>query len=217
VRICAVGNELVAELLELHLESLGVLDDLLLVLLEFGGSGLLESDGESGDGVVVGSTLVTWEDREVDRALEVVESLLAGLGICLANTLAEEDHGTTRTTEGLVGGRSDDVCMLEGTGDNTSSDETRNVCHVNDEIGANKVCNLAHAAIVDQTAVCGSSSHKDLWSVHQSILLQFVVVNNASIKVNSVWEGFEVGRYCRNPRLLLEDQSFKVPGFAYFR
>lgn len=90
----AVGDELVAELLEGDFEGLCVLDDLLLVGLEVVGLGLFEGYGESGDGVVVWATLVTWEDGEVDGAFEVVEDLLAGLCVSLPHALSEEDHGT---------------------------------------------------------------------------------------------------------------------------
>lgn len=81
VAVGAVGDELVAELLELVLKGLGVGDNLLLVGLEVRGLSLLQGDGQSSDGVVVRTTLVTREDGEVDGALKVVEGLLAGLGV----------------------------------------------------------------------------------------------------------------------------------------
>ena len=65
VRVGTAGDELVSELLELNLKNLGVLDDLLLVGLELGGHGLLERNRKSGDGVVVGTTLVTREDTVI--------------------------------------------------------------------------------------------------------------------------------------------------------
>jgi hypothetical protein len=64
VRVGTVRDELVAQLLEFNLQSLSVGNDLLLVLLELGGHSLLERHREGGDGVVVGSTLVTGEDTE---------------------------------------------------------------------------------------------------------------------------------------------------------
>jgi len=193
VRVGSISDKLVAELLELGLQSLGVLDDLLLVLLEFGGSGLLEGNSKRGDGVVVGTTLVTREDGEVDGAFEVVQDLLASLGISLANALAEEDHSTAGATEGLVGSRGDNVGVLKGAGDDTSSNETGDVSHVDDEVCADKVCDLAHASIVDKTAVRGCASHKHLGSVHQGILLKLVVVNETSLEVDAVGESLEVG------------------------
>ena len=199
VRVSSVSHELVAELLELSLNGLSVLHDLLLVLLEFRGGSLLESNSEGGDGVVVGSTLMAGENGEVDRAFKVIQSLLTSLSISLANTFAEEDHGATRTTERFVRSRSNDISVLEWAGDDTGSNETRDVSHVDDKVCANKVCDLSHASIVDQTAVCGSTSNQDLGSVHQSILLQFVIIDDSSLEVYTVWEGFEVGRDSGDP------------------
>lgn len=97
VRVGTTGNKSVSQLLEFLFTGLGVLDDLLLVLLEFWSEGLSQSDGKGGDGVVVWTSLVTWEDGEVDGILELVESLLA-LGVSGSNSLSEEDHGTTGST-----------------------------------------------------------------------------------------------------------------------
>lgn len=72
VVIGSTGDKGVVAVLELALESFGILLDLLLVLYELRGLGLLECDGKGGDSVVVGTTLVTGEDTEVDGTLEVV-------------------------------------------------------------------------------------------------------------------------------------------------
>ena len=112
VTVSAVSNELVAQFLELKLSRLGVLDNQFLVLLKLRGGGLLQGNSKSSDGVVVGTTLVTREDREVDRTLKVIQDFLAIL-VSAAHTLAEEDHGTTGTTERLVGSGGDDIRVLE--------------------------------------------------------------------------------------------------------
>ena len=137
---------------------------------------------------------MTWEDREVDWAFKVIKSLLSGLQVSLADTLTEEDHGATRTTERLVGRGSDNIGMLERTWDDTSSDETGDMSHVNHKIGTNKICNLPHALIVNQTAVCRCACNKNLGSVHQGICFKGIVVNDASLEIDTVWESFKVGR-----------------------
>lgn len=193
VGVGTVGDELVAESLEGDLESLGVGDNLLLVGLEVRGLGLLEGDREGGDGVVVGTTLVTGEDGEVDGVLELVEGLLAGLGVDGADTLAEEDHGTTGTTEGLVGGGGDNVGVLEGSGDDLGGDETGDVSHVDHEVGTDGVGNLAHALVVDETAVGRGTGNEDLGAVEDGVLLEHVVVDDASLLIHAVGHGLEVG------------------------
>lgn len=199
VAVSAVRDELVTESLELLLEGLGVLDDLLLVLLELGGINLLKGNSQSSDGVVVGTTLVTREDREVDGALKVIHDVLAGLGVSAADTLAEEDHGTTGTTEGLVGGGGDNIGVLEGGGDDTGGNQTRDVSHVDNEVGADLVSDLAHASVVDQAAVGGGTSDQALGAVELSVGLELIVVNDTGLKVDTVGEGLEVGRDSRDP------------------
>lgn len=169
VAVGAVGDELVSVFLEGDLESLCVLDGLFLVLTEFGRGGLLERNGQSGDGVVVRTTLVTREDGEVDGTFEIVEDLLAGLGVGAAHTLAEEDHGTTGSAEGFVGGGGDDVGVLKGRRNDAGSNQTRNVSHVDNQVSANGVGNLAHASIVDQAAVGGGTSNEDLGAVQLGV------------------------------------------------
>lgn len=199
VRVGAVGNELVAEGLELVLESLGVVNNLLLVGLEVGAGSLLQGNSESSDGVVVGTALVTGEDREVDGVLEVVEGLLAGLGVDGADALAEEDHGTTRATEGLVGGGGDDISVLEGGRDDAGGNETGDVSHVNDKVGTNGVGDLAHATVVDQAAVGRGTSNENLGAEEDGVLLEGVVVNDAGLQVDSVGHRLEVGGDGRDP------------------
>lgn len=195
-----VRDELVALLLEDSLEGLGVGNNLLLVSLELGGGGLLEGNGKSGDGVVVGAALVPGEDGEVDLVLEVVEGFLAGLGINGADALAEEDHGTTGTTEGLVSGGGDDIGILERSGDDAGGNETRDVGNVDNEVGTNRVGNLAHALVIDEAAVGRSTGDEDLGAEELSVLLELVVVNDASVKVDTVGHGLEVGGDSRDPR-----------------
>jgi len=199
VGVCAVGDELDAKLLELVLERLCVLDDLRLVVLELLCVGLLEGDCQGGDGVVVRTALVAGEDGEVDGTLEVVHDLFPRLEIGASYTLAEEDHGATGTTQGLVGGGCDDVGVLEGGGYDTSSDQTRDVGHVDDEVGTDLVGDLSHASIVDETAVGRGTGDEDLGSVHEGVLLQTVVVDDASLEVDSVGESLEICRHGRDP------------------
>lgn len=202
VGVSAVRDELVAELLELLLESLGVGNDLLLVLLELGGGSLLEGNGKSGDGVVVGATLVTREDGEVDLVLKVIEGLLAGLGVDRADTAAEEDHGATGATEGLVSGGGDDIGVEEGRGDDLGGNEAGNVSNIDNEVSANGVGNLAHALVVNQTAVGRGTGDEDLGAEELGVLLEGIVVNDAGVDVDAVGHGLEVGRDSRDPELI---------------
>jgi hypothetical protein len=136
--------------------------------------------------------LMTGEDGEVDGTFEVVESLLAGLSIGLADALAEEDHGTTGTTERLVSGGGDDIAVREGRLIDASGNETRNVSHIHHEVAADLVSDLTHAGVVDLTAVGGGTGNEDLGAVHESVLLELIVVDETSVEVDAVREGLEV-------------------------
>jgi len=114
VGVGTVRDKLVAKVLELVLERLGVGNNLLLVSLELGGSGLLQSNSQGSDGMIVRTTLVTREDGEVDGVLQIVQGLLAILRIRGADALAEEDHSTARTAERLVRRGSNDIGVEEG-------------------------------------------------------------------------------------------------------
>lgn len=199
VAVSAVRHELVAESLESVLQGLGVGNNLLLVGLEVGASSLLQGNSQSSDGVVVRTTLVTGENGEVDRVLEVVEGLLAGLGIDGADALAEEDHSTTGTTERLVGGGCDNVGVLEGSGDDLSSNETGDVSHIDNKVGTNGVGDLAHALVVNETAVSRGTGNKDLGAEEDGVLLESIIVNNAGVKVDTVRHGLKVSRDGRDP------------------
>ena len=89
-------HELVSTRLERVLKLFSVLDDLLLILFELWCLRLLQSYCECGDGVIMWTTLVTGEDREVDRTFEVIHGLdfLAAFRFSLTDALAEEDHGS---------------------------------------------------------------------------------------------------------------------------
>ena len=149
----AVGDEFVAEGFEGGLECLGVGEDLGLVLFKLRGHGLVEGDGECGDGVVVGPALVAREDGEVDGAFEVVEEGGVGFRVGGADALAEEDHGAARAAEGFVCGGGDYVGVEEGGGNDAGGDQAGYVGHVDDEVGADEVGDLAHAGVIDKPAV----------------------------------------------------------------
>jgi len=69
VVVSAARDELVAELQEGVGKVLVVGHNLLLVHLERGSVGLLQGDGQGGNSVVVGASLVAREDGEVDLLL----------------------------------------------------------------------------------------------------------------------------------------------------
>ena len=98
-----------------------------------------------------------------------------------------------------MGSSCDDIAVRERRVVDASSDETGDVCHVHHEVAANFVCNLAHTLVVDFTAVSGCTGDENFRAVHEGILLELVIVNEAGLQIAAIWECFEVGRYCRDP------------------
>jgi hypothetical protein len=144
------------------------------------------------------STLVTGKYGEVYGAFEVVQRLLA-LRIGLSDTLAVEDHGSTRSTERLVRCRCYSIAVLEGRLVHAGGDQTGDMCHIHQQVASDLVGDLTHAGVVDLTAVGGGARDKDLRTVHQGVLLELVVVDEAGLEVYAVGERLEVGGDSRDP------------------
>jgi hypothetical protein len=75
------------------------------------------------------------------------------------------------------------------------------VGHIDNEIGTDRIGNLAHAAVVNKTAVRGCACNQDLRAVELSIRLKGIVVDDTSLEVDSVREGLKVRRDCGDPAL----------------
>ena len=71
--------------------------------------------------------------------------------------------------------------------------------HVDNEVSADLISDLAHTGVVNQTAVSRSTRNKTLGAVELSVVLKHVVVNNSSLEVDTVGEGLEVGGDSGNP------------------
>lgn len=82
VVVGAARYNLVAELLHLVAQGLAIAHYLQLVLLELGRLGLLQGDGNTGNGVIVGAALQCGKDGAVDALLEVLH---AGLVTAVQN------------------------------------------------------------------------------------------------------------------------------------
>jgi hypothetical protein len=103
-----------------------------------------------------------------------------------------------------VGGRGNNVGVFERRRNDTGSDQSGDVSHIDHQVGADRIGNLAHASIVNQAAVGRGTSDKDLGAVEQSIGGESVIVNDAGLVVDAVGESLKVGRNGRDPAIQLE-------------
>jgi hypothetical protein len=182
VGVGAAGDELVAMAGEAGGESARVGDDLLGIGMELRGSNLLELDGDTGDLVVVGSTLAAREDGLGDLALEV--ALIA----------AEEDNAGAGATEGLVGGGGDDIGEVEGVSNLLSSDEAGEMSHVAHEEGTDLVGDVTELLVVPITGVSGAAADDDLGTEQHGGLTELDEVDEAGSGVDAVRKRLEVDR-----------------------
>lgn len=97
-----------------------------------------------------------------------------------------------------MGSGSDNVRILKWAWDDTCCDETRDVSHINHKICTDQVGNLAHALVINQSAVCGGTGNQHFRSIQDGILLKLIIINDTGLKVNAVGEGLEVCRDCRD-------------------
>src|ERR1700761_4070312 len=142
------------------------------------------------------ATLMTGENRKVDRTFEIIHGLLSGLRVGASDTSAKEDHSTTRSTKRFVSSSCDNISVFKWRWANTSSDQSRNMCHVNHKIAADLVTNLTESSVVEVSTVGASSSNNDLWSIQESIFFQAIIINDTSLKVHTIRESLKVdGRY----------------------
>jgi hypothetical protein len=91
-----------------------------------------------------------------------------------------------------VSGGGNDVGVLERRGDDASGNQTGDVGHVDNKVGTDLVSDLAHALVVDQTAVGRGTGNQDLGTVQLSVGLKGVIVDDAGLQVDTVGEGLEV-------------------------
>lgn len=97
--IGSARDDFVSEFGERISENLAICDDLFLIGSEFGALSLFESDGESGDCMVVRTALMTRENGLIDFVFEIVANFGIGLFVVRLDSTTEKDHGTTRTTQ----------------------------------------------------------------------------------------------------------------------
>ena len=92
-----------------------------------------------------------------------------------------------------MGGRSHDVSILNRILEQTGSDQTGRVSHVDQQDGAYFVRDLAHTLVVPLTRISRSTADDQLGFVLQSLALHIVVIHALGLRIELVTDGFEIG------------------------
>ena len=129
-------------------QRLGVLDDVFGVDLERRPQRLAERDRLGGDHMHQRAALQAREHRRVDLLGEL---LVVG-----------EDHAAARPAQRLVRGRGDDMRVRERARMRAAGDESGEMRHVDHQIGADLVGDLAEALEIDDARIGRAAGDDDL-------------------------------------------------------
>ena len=133
--------------------------------------------------VVVRATLAGRENGVVDALLEV---------LCVLEILAEEDETSTGATEGLVGGRGDDIAVLEGVVELLRRDKTTGVGDVGHKEGALTLSDRLQCLVVPVAGVGGGTADDETGLEELGLVGEVLVVDELSLGGDAVGEGLEV-------------------------
>ncbi len=163
VIIRAAADDAVAEGHERGGEGLGVFDDLLRVGFEVRLEAFAEAHGLGGDDVHERAALHAREDLALDLFEEV---LVVG-----------EDHAATGTAQAFVRGGGDEVGVFHRRRMGSTGDEAGDVGHIDEEVSADALGDLAHLFEVDDAWVSAGSGGDHLGLLTQGDFGEFVVVD----------------------------------------
>ena len=168
----AAGNQAQTPLDHALAHCGAVLNHVVDVGLELGLQSLAEGNGLAGDDVLQGAALSTGEHCGVDL-----------LGDCL---VVGEDQAAARTAQGLVSGGGDHVCVRNGRRMCARCNKAGDVGHVDHQVSAHLVGDLAHALEVDHAGIGGGAADDQLRLLLKGDALHFVVVDNLGLGVDAV-------------------------------
>ncbi len=88
-----------------------------------------------------------------------------------------------------MGGRCDDVCVLDRILEEACGDEAGGVGHIYPEHGSHLVCYFAHACVIPFAGVCGRSADDELGLAFKGLALHFVIVDTAGFRIQAISYG----------------------------
>mmetsp|Transcript_6653 Transcript_6653/g.14717 ORF Transcript_6653/g.14717 Transcript_6653/m.14717 type:complete len:320 (+) Transcript_6653:358-1317(+) len=187
------GRKTVPQANELVTQSLCILPHLGRVLMELGSHDLQKLSGNTGNLMLVGSSLKSGENGLVNLVLESTF------------VTTEEDHTGTRSTERLVGSGGDYITVLKGRLLLLGSHKSRNVSHIHHEKSTVVISNLTEASIVPITRIGRSPSNNHGRLEKGGITLQLIIVDNPRSLIDLIRQTLKVHRSSTNrlPRSLL--------------
>ena len=168
----AAGNQAQAAFHHALAHGSAVVYHVLDVGLELGLQRLTEGNGLGGDDVHERAALGTREHGAVDL---LGNSLVVG-----------EDEAAARAAKGLVAGGGYHVRIRHRAGMQARCDQARDMGHVDHQVCAHLVGDLAHALEIDDAGIGGSAAHDELRLHLEGNTLHLVVVDELGFGVNAI-------------------------------
>merc|ERR1719312_1073524 len=142
-------------------KALCIFDHLSLINFKLFTLSLLHRNGNTSNGMVVGSSLKSREDGQVDLVLNVIHHLVA-LAVYTPHPPPVEDQPCPGSSQGLVNRGGDNITVEERGGGNSSSNQTRHMSHVCEQPRALLVCYGPEPGIVEGPGVATDTGHNHL-------------------------------------------------------
>ena len=177
MRIGAASDDIQTALHQLIGQRLRVLDHLCLIGLEFRAQRLAKGHGLARDHMHQRATLNTGEDGGIEFLRQI---LVIG-----------QDHAAARAAQGFVGGRCGDMGMREGRGVEARRHQTREMRHIDQQIGTDAIGNLAHFREIDDAGDGGPTGDDHLGLVFGSKARDLVIVQQVVLTAHAILDGVE--------------------------
>ena len=159
-------------------ERLGILHDLCGVFFEGGLQRFFQGDGLRRDDVHQGAALDAGEDRLVE--------------LCAEFRVLREDHAAPRAAKRLVRRRRHDIRPRQRAWMHAARDESRDVRHVDHEVGADRLGDGGEPLEVDDARIGGSAGDDELRLDFLRLLFQRIVVDALCLFVHAIGDDVEV-------------------------
>ena len=149
VVVCAAAHNLVALCNHSLRHSLGILLHLLLIVFVFRLQSLAESHSLGGNHMLKRTALNTREHRRVENSRHLLHNALrCRFAPWILEILAEQNQAAARTAESLVGSRCHDMRIFQRIVEQSGSDKSGRVSHVDHQQRAYFIGNLTHTCII---------------------------------------------------------------------
>ena len=132
------------------------------------------------------------EDRGVDLLGKGDGLRFTGGGILLGDLVLAEDQTAARTAKRLVRGGGDDIGIGNGVHVNAGGDKTGNVSHVDHEVSADGIGDLAELGKIDRAGIGGGAGKDHLGLALLRDAVDLVIIEHLRLVVEGVGNLMEV-------------------------